>query len=195
MCVIIIVFFVCRSVQYVLLCPGATRATRAPTFCSIFSTGTSSPTTHLWWGDTEIYMTLILRFVCYFLVYIEAMNCFILKIIYNINIIMDSYSWQISCVCVCIYRTTVLTRKQHFRPLWPFHCLRTERNVTSRSTNSHMWTIQRWAVICLFPPFHLSLYLSSALYFWATHPPVWGLQQTCHFLCSGGGASARLSSS
>uniref|UniRef100_A0A9J7X037 RING-type E3 ubiquitin transferase n=1 Tax=Cyprinus carpio carpio TaxID=630221 RepID=A0A9J7X037_CYPCA len=37
-----------RYVQYVHLCLGVTPAIRAPTSCSIFSTGTNSPMTHLW---------------------------------------------------------------------------------------------------------------------------------------------------
>ena len=38
-----------RCVPSARPCPGATRATRAPTFCSTCSTGTSSPTTPSWW--------------------------------------------------------------------------------------------------------------------------------------------------
>lgn len=46
-------------------------------------------------------------------------------------------------------------------------------------------SIERSAVICLFPPFLPSLYLSSAPYFWAS-PPLRTLQQMCHFLCRRG---------
>lgn len=163
-------FLFCRFVRYVQRCLGATPAIRAPTSCSIFSTGTNSPMTHLWWGGVYfrfIYPSFCILTFCSDPLWrkeeLEPQKA--LKLADRMN----SDMFFFFSLSVCERRTTVLMRRQHCRQHWPSHCLRTE-SPTSYPVpqNAAMWRIVFSLNISIVSLYFLSLYLSSGLYFWAT---------------------------
>lgn len=112
------------------------------------------------------------------------------------NLRVTFYSWQISCdtqpnvcVCVCFRRTTVLMRKQHFRPLWPFPCVRTERDI--HIPKLRLLNVQPSSVCFLHSSRHSTSLLvrTSGL-----HPPSEHFSRCVTSCAVEGGASARSSS-